>query len=35
MRTNKNIGYFKVKTQKLRLKRKHDCILAEVFLAFA
>lgn len=30
----KNIGCFKVKTKKLRLNRKCDCILAEVLLAF-
>ena len=30
----KNIGCFKVKTEKLRLNRKCDCVLAEVLLAF-
>lgn len=29
-----NFGCFKVKTQKLRLNRKHDYVLAEVLLAF-
>ena len=30
----KKFGYFKVRTQKLRLKRKRDYVLAEVLLAF-
>lgn len=34
VRVDKNFGCFKVETQKVRLKRKHDYVLAEVLLAF-